>query len=91
MNERLFQSVDEFLDAAAAAGVKKVVLRQTHEHRPEPGLSRVPLGKYRRVDLLAYDGMVLYKCVLEGARPGELAEPLTRAGLHVTIVSGNIT
>ena len=75
----------------AAAGIDRIVLRQIHEHRPQPGTGVVPVQKYRRIDLVAYRRPHLYKCVLEGASPGDLAGAISEAGLTIKVVSDNIT
>lgn len=90
-NERIFESLDDFLAAVAEAGVRRIVLRHVHEHRPVPGTNYVPRERYRRIDLLAYRDAVLYKCVVEGAAPADVTGSLAAAGIGVKVVSGNIT
>ena len=90
-DELLFDTLEEFLGAVVDAGIDRIVLRHICEHRPRPGTNVVPKDKYRRVDLLAYQRPQVFKCVLEETSPGDLAGPISEAGLTVKIVSDNIT
>ncbi len=81
--------LDHYLARLDAVGIRRVVLRRTHEHRPRPGTHIVE--RLRRCEVLGYRDAILYRCVLEGADALEVARALAARGLEVRLASGNIT
>lgn len=88
-----FDSLDTFLAALEAAGVRAVGVRAVSEIRPSatPTGQGVVIGRQRWVDLTGYRSGVLYAVRLTDALPGPVAADLEARGYTVRTGSDNLT
>ncbi len=91
MDRIVLASVDEFLAACAARGVRAAAMRVVDEMRPrrhEDG--RVEIGPQRFVELFAYDAGIVLTALLREVPPAQIETALQSAGLKVRRRSGNL-
>ena len=90
--EILYDSVNAFIGGLRDSGITKVAFGETGEKRAEevePG--KLQVVSVSRVELLAYKGSTIHKCVLNNLDRNALYDRLTGEGFEVTRRSRNIT
>ena len=87
-----FSTLDPFLEAIAAAGIRAVALRAVREVRPRKLQAHgIEVGHQQWVELAAYQKGALYVARLDGAESEPIEKRLKAHGLTVKVGSGNIT
>jgi hypothetical protein len=88
-----YESLETFLVALEAAGVRAVGVRAVSEIRPAPTPTGhgIVIGHQRWVDITGYQSGVLYVVRLRDALPGPVAADLETRGYKVRIGSDNLT
>jgi hypothetical protein len=87
-----FSTLDPFLEAIAAAGIRAVALRAVREVRPRKLKAHgIEVGHQQWVELAAYQKGALYVAQLDGAESEPIEKLLKAHGLTVKSGSGNIT
>lgn len=88
-----YDSLDTFLAALEAAGVRAVGVRAVSEIRPSPTPTGhgVIIGRQRWVDVTGYRSGVLYVVRLPDALPGPVTADLEARGYAVRTGSDNLT
>ena len=90
--EILYDSVNAFTAAVRGCGITKIAFGETGEKRAEqvePG--KLQVVSVNRVELLAYRGSTIHKCVIKDADRDALYDRLTGEGFEVTRRNRNIT
>ena len=64
VKEKIFEDINEFRDELRAQGITKIAFGQVNEQRAEQvELNKLEVVRVVRLELLAYKGDTLYKCV----------------------------
>ncbi len=91
-SELILDTIDDFIKTVSEKGIHRIAFAEADEKRPiETGQGKLEVVPFRKLELLAYRGSTLYKCVLEGANHESVYEMLVRSGFDVTRRSRNIT
>lgn len=90
--EAVFTSEELFVKKLKELGIGKVACAEIDEKRAlQTGENVLEVLPVKRVDLLAYRGSTIYKCVLENADHRSLYDRLESLGFEIKVRSRNIT
>ncbi len=91
MNEINIASIEEYIRTLRELGVTKIAFGEINEKRPRQHRDgTLQLSSVRRVELVAYQRPVIYKCAIDDADIEAVYRSLEDAGFELTRKSRNI-